>query len=115
MIALVRNYPLTNSNRNRVLDSWKLIIKSPYTNTDIKIYCLQGWVVREADGYKPPARLTTTSPIASCDGNVVTTASGSKYHLTDQPLSLDDVASVEQYITGERLNPWIEGDNWKTI
>jgi hypothetical protein len=114
---LIDEMALADSPRIRQLDLWKIFSYRAFSCNDL-IYALQGWTVLEADGFTPPARLTKTSPIASCNGNVITTASGSLYTLLrpcpnwvyETKFKLDE----NQYIPNHCCNPWIKGDNWKT-
>lgn len=98
------------STRDRVMMNHKILNKKALTK-DFPLVCLQGQIIRETDGSTPFARFTTTSPIKSCqhigDGRaLVTTCSGSKYEIyTSQ-------AEAELL---NHCNPWIDGDNWKTI
>ena len=107
------NNELTNSPRRRVLAYWS-IYSYPANDKTITIHALRGRVVREVDGFSPSLRVTKTSPIVSCDGRVVTTASGSKYTLgtPNTPGNWDNDAP--NIIPPEYLNTWIDGDNWLT-
>ncbi len=112
------HYDIQNSPRRREIDKWRLIAKPAYTDPNLKIWCLAGWTVLEADGSQPPARWTVTSPIVSCDHRVVTTASGSKYFLLEQATSGEVVLDLDPncpQIPDEYLNKWIDGKNWVTI
>ncbi len=97
----------------RHLDQWQ--VKGELAN-DRKtvIYSLVGRIVKEPDGFKPALRFTRTSPIAKCEGNIVTTASGTKYLLLE-PFDSEKEINKNQYISDEYCNPWIDGDNWMTI
>ena len=106
-----------NSPRRRILEQWSVLTGSA-NNPNISIHYLEGRVVREADGSTPSFRITKTSPIVSCEADVVTTASGSKYTLgtvseswaNEQGYSESNPKLPEKY-----WNNWINGSNWLTI
>jgi hypothetical protein len=81
-------------------------------------YFLKGWVEEELPGSakdlpEGTVRFTKTSPIKSCDGNIVTTASGSIYYLGEpSPMFTGEYGDDKNLIAGEYCNPWIKGDNW---
>jgi hypothetical protein len=102
-----------DSPRRRHLDGWKLIHMLGNDKTT-QMWKLQGWTVQEADGSKPPARFTVTSPIIACEGDIAVTVSGSLYKLLT-PAETQTIYSQDQYIADEFLNAWIDGDNWLTI
>jgi hypothetical protein len=108
---------LSKFPRVRKLDKWE-IRGFPASKSGEVIYRLIGWTVEEADGTKPPARFTSTSPIKSCIGNIVTTASGSSYELLEVESLWAErnnfVLNKEQYIPNQYINHWIDGDNWIT-
>lgn len=107
-------YGADASDRRRVLDEWSLV-SIPANTPGERIWKLRGRVIQERDGKSPSnLRYTETSPIAQCVGNVVITASGSIYRLTDNPAQLAFFNNEEQYVADEFLNPWIEGNNWLT-
>lgn len=106
----------TSSPRRRLLNCWS-ILSYPANNPHLTIHALTGQVTQEADGFVPLMRITKTSPIVSCDGRVVTTASGSQYLLGTPSVSLPfelDVKS-ENVIPREYLNEWIDSSNWLAI
>lgn len=109
---------LYKGKRIRELDNW-FIRGYPAHDPKITIYQLVGWTVLEANGKKPPARVTRTSPIASCEGNIVTTASGSQYTLLNPDKHWVEANAYEMnpehYIPEEFCNSWIDGNNWMTI
>lgn len=107
-------HPPDKSTRVRILENWH-IHSYPGNNPNVTIHTLRGQVTydRGADlqGFM---RFTTTSPIAKCEGNVVTTASGSVYYL-GTPSEQQEKYSEEHYISPEHCNPWLNGNNWLTI
>lgn len=110
----IPHFDTEGSLRRRELDQWRLVAKPAYTDPDLKIWCLAGWTVREADGSQPPARWTVTSPIVACEQGLVTTASGSKYQLLEQATNIKLILESNQ-IPDEYLNKWIKDKNWTTI
>jgi hypothetical protein len=123
LIALVTqnvtlHFDTKDSPRRRTLSQWSLLPKKAYTDPNLKIWCLTGWVEEEADGSRPPARWTVTGPIVSYEDGIVTTASGSKYKLLTQSSKADpfvELNSDNSVFPEEYLNKWINGDNWVTI
>jgi hypothetical protein len=111
------NGPAVKGPRIRKLDGWQ-IKGLPANKPDVIIYRLLGWTVEEEDGTKPAARFTSTSPIVSCEGSIVTTASGSKYTLLNpDPIWIEDnnfILDEECVIPKEYFNTWIKDDNWIT-
>ena len=106
-----------NSPRRRELDKWLLVAKPAYTDPDLQIWCLSGWTVLEADGFRPPARHTVTSPIVACEQDIVTTASGSQYKLLTQSSQqpIFETQPGDPVVPRQYWNEWIEGNNWVTI
>lgn len=112
-----KNHPeIQDSPRRRELGNWSVVTwKARLDDQDIEVHYLYGVTVTEADG-KPPGddfvRFTSTSPIVSCEKNVVTTASGSKYTLL-QPSRGVTLSLENDPVIPERLwNSWIQGSNW---
>ena len=103
-----------NSPRRREFDNW-YVEGIQANDPDIVIYRLCGQTTREADGSEPQEKYTTTSPIVACDGNMVTTASGSQYYLSDTPDVHQEIDCPTQYIASKFLNSWVDGQNWLTI
>ena len=101
-LGALNSHPLTGSDRDRILDEWKVVTE---TIGDKELSYLAGWTIRERDGYRPPARRTTTSHIVTCEGNTVTTRSGSKYRLTDNPEPSWDIHTPEQFVADKFLSP----------
>ena len=109
------NNEITNSPRRRKLAYWS-IHSYPAKDPNITIHCLRGRVAEEVDGFIPSMRITHTSPIAACNGRVVTTASGSEYTLcTPNPGMSNLHLENDNIIPSRYLNPWISGNNWLTI
>lgn len=116
----VVNYggPALPGPRARRLDQWKLthILAS---DKKTKIWKLSGITVSENGVPVNCIRLTTTSPIADCKGALVTTASGSRYFLlepnSDWLKTAPFTPHTNRFIPKSYCNPWIQGDNWKTI
>lgn len=109
--------PNIPSNRIRHLNQW-LVYGYPANKEGLTIYRLAGLIVSEADGSKPKGIWTETSPIVSCEGNVVTTVTGSKYHLLLPNLLCSTyIPNIDEdcYVPEKYWNKWIEGNNWKTI
>lgn len=113
-VALMATHTLHDidkpSTRRRVMINHKIINKEANTK-DFPLVCLEGQVVREADGFEPACRFTNTSPIKSCkyigdNTAIVSTCSGSEYQIN---------CSQAQAELLNHCNPWIDGDNWKTI
>jgi hypothetical protein len=102
---------IKDSPRRRVLENWTL--ECDQLEDGNKLYYLRGRVVREANGFEPPARFTRTSPIVGTSDNLsgfimIRTASGSEYTLDK---SVQPEENPLDWPT-EVLNPWIQGDNW---
>lgn len=110
------NNELINSPRRRQLDNW-YVQGYPANDPEITIYRLCGRVRREVDGFEPAFRVTRTSPIVACDGQVITTASGSTYTLgTPDAIWAPNVDPEAVNAIGDKyLNNWIVDQNWLTI
>lgn len=106
-----------DTQRQRTLTCWS-VIGQQANDPDITIYRLRGVVEKDSETDKPEdvIRFTRTSPIVSCIGNEVTTASGSKYLLEGESISGNQhFYTPEQWLPSKYLNSWIDGDNWLTI
>ncbi len=112
-----------NSTRERVLAFWKIIPKYKRKNGD-NVWCLSGVVIEDntpdfEDIKFSGIRITNTSPIIRCEGNIVYTASGSKYRLTeiavDKWLDPDgNKIDLSCFVSPSYWNTWISGNNWLT-
>lgn len=109
------------SVRHRRLDGWS-VLTTPgrIGERAIVVHELTGWTVREADGTEPPARFTNTSPIQSCEGNVVTTASGSTYELVDPRPSWAtengwSAPTEGPWLDDRFINDWLPYDGWRSV
>ena len=101
-----------NSPRRRILTDWYVDSYPAYKDPKIKIYFLRGRVIQEADGTRPAYRITRTSPIAKCEANIVTTASGSQYTLEKPAPVQPHYPANPNMIPDTECNPWIDGNNW---
>ncbi len=116
-VTLTETIHSPDTQRDRVIDDWS-ILSRPANNPSITINYLIGNVVEEG-GRPIKGRFTKTSPITSEEDGVVVTASGSTYTLGMMSSAFGDQLSLEELEAAkipERFhNPWLVGDNWKTI